>query len=62
MGYFLALPEAMCDILLKFLKAHDIRSWKIQEKVEIIKNHTLLPRILWADQKWDGFDEMLACT
>ena len=41
MGYVLALPEAMCDILLKclihILKAHDIGSWKIQEKVEIIK-------------------------
>ena len=45
MGYVLALPEAMCDILLKclihILKAHDISSWKIQEKVEIIKNHIL---------------------
>ena len=43
MGYVLALPEAMCDILLKclihILKAHDISSWKIQEKVEIIKNY-----------------------
>ena len=45
MGYVLALPEAMCDILLKclihILKAHDISSWKIQEKVEIITNHIL---------------------
>ena len=45
MGYVLALPEAMCDILLKclihILKAHDISSQKIQEKVEIIKNHIL---------------------
>ena len=45
MGYVLALPEAMCDILLKclihILKAHDISSWKIQEKVEIITNHRL---------------------
>ena len=45
MGYVLALPEAMCEILLKclihVLKAHDISSWKIQEKVEIIKNHIL---------------------
>ena len=45
MGYVLALPEAMCDILLKclihILKAHDISSWKIQEKVEIITNYLL---------------------
>ena len=45
MGYVLALPEAMCDILLKclihILKAHDISSQKIQEKVEIIKNNIL---------------------
>ena len=45
MGYVLALPEAMYDILLKclvhILKAHDISSWKIQEKVEIITNHIL---------------------
>ena len=45
MGYVLALPEAMCDILLKclkhILKAHDISSWKIQEKVKIITNHIL---------------------
>ena len=45
MGYVLALPEAMCDILLKclihILKAHDISSWKIQEKIEIIKNNKL---------------------
>ena len=43
MGYVLALPEAMCDILLKCLihnlKSHDISSWKIQEKGELIKNH-----------------------
>ena len=45
MGYVLALPEAMCDILLKclihILKAQDISSWKIQEKVELIKNNIL---------------------
>jgi hypothetical protein len=45
MGYVLALPKAMCDILLKcliyILKAHDISSWKIQEKFEIIKNNIL---------------------
>ena len=45
MGYVLALPEAMCDILLKclihILKAHDITSWKIQEKIEIITNYLL---------------------
>ena len=45
MGYVLALPEAMCDILLKclihILKAHDISSWKIQEKIEIITNYLL---------------------
>ena len=45
MGYVLALPEAMCDILLKclihILKGHDISSWKLQEKDEIITNHIL---------------------
>ena len=57
MGYVLALPEAMCDILLKclihILKAHDISSWKIQEKVNNQKSYiTILDkntqkRILW---------------
>ena len=45
MGYVLALPDAMCDILLKclihILKALDISSWKIQENIEIITNHIL---------------------
>jgi hypothetical protein len=46
MGYVPSLPsEAIFDILFKcliqFLKAHDINSWKIQEKVEINKNHLL---------------------
>ena len=61
MGYVLALPEAMCDILLKclihILKAHDISSWKIQEKVEIITNHILqfwtqIPKNGYCDISW----------
>ena len=45
MAYVLALPEAMCEILMKFmihiLKALDISYWKMQEKFEIITNHKL---------------------
>ena len=42
MAYVLALPMDKCEILMKFvihiLKALYISSWKMQEKVEIIKN------------------------
>ena len=54
----------MCDILLKclihILKAHDISSWKIQEKIEIITNHfehywTKIPKNGYCDF-FDNYD------
>ena len=45
MAYVLALPENICERLMKciihILKALDISYLKIQEKVEIITNHKL---------------------
>ena len=56
-AYVLALPEDICAKLMKYvihiLKAFDISYWKMQEKVKIITNWTILDkntqkRILWA--------------
>ena len=45
MAYILALPENICERLMKcmihILKALDISYWKIQENIEIITNHKL---------------------